>query len=592
MKPSAILSFFVAIALVATALMAAVAVTTPFAHAAPATLSKLTIKGLEGVLHDNVSTLTQQSLPPCKATTTAIKRFSKQLPQYIKQALQPYGYYAPTSHIEYRKTEQCWVLSATVSAGTQISVRQLTITLNGEGKHDADLLALISNSTVQRTSALNHAAYEALKSSLLAHAAEKGYLDTTLVTHRVDVYPEQAAADITLVIDTQQRYRIGEVIIQAKDDFLDPEFIQHWVELSPEQYFTISDLYRSRRQLLATQYFADVEVKLDTTRQQAGYVPVIITVTPGYRTHYRTGMGFSTDTGPRLTFDYSNQRTNRRGDQFQARLSLSEVVSELTAGIKFPSRKHPATQWYNLDAGYQRENSDSVKSDITKLGLTHVRQFKSGWQRSVFVDLINEQFETDTDEGSSLLLVPGISFSYTQADNPTRPQQGYRLQASAKAASEALLADTSFTQLTLGYKQILSWNPQHRLLARTSLGATLAEDFEEIPASYRFFTGGDTSIRGFDYRALSPLDNDEELSGGQYLAVASVEYEYLWASSWGVAVFTDVGNAFNDTFEIAQSVGVGLRWFSPIGPIRIDIAVPVSQGEDDFRLHINLGPDL
>jgi translocation and assembly module TamA len=111
----------------------------------------------------------------------------------------------------------------------------------------------------------------------------------------------------------------------------------------------------------------------------------------------------------------------------------------------------------------------------------------------------------------------------------------------------------------------------------------------------RFFAGGDVSVRGYAYNSLGPTDPLGAVIGGSNLLVGSVEIDQQIAGNWAIAAFVDSGNAYDKIkdFDPATGVGAGIRWFSPLGPIRIDIAVPLEKdAPDDYRLHITLGPDL
>ena len=111
----------------------------------------------------------------------------------------------------------------------------------------------------------------------------------------------------------------------------------------------------------------------------------------------------------------------------------------------------------------------------------------------------------------------------------------------------------------------------------------------------RFFAGGDTSVRGYAYNSLGPTDPFGAVIGGSNLLVGSLEIDQEVAENWAIAAFVDSGNAFDDVedYDPATGVGAGIRWFSPLGPIRFDIAVPLeSDAPDSFRVHITLGPDL
>jgi translocation and assembly module TamA len=111
--------------------------------------------------------------------------------------------------------------------------------------------------------------------------------------------------------------------------------------------------------------------------------------------------------------------------------------------------------------------------------------------------------------------------------------------------------------------------------------------------SHRFFAGGDRSIRGYEYQSLGPENSKGDVVGGTYLAVASLEYEHLVRDDWGVAAFVDSGNAFHDDLDqVYTGAGLGVRWYSPIGPVRLDLAHPFDDPDNDVRVHLGIGPEF
>ena len=118
-------------------------------------------------------------------------------------------------------------------------------------------------------------------------------------------------------------------------------------------------------------------------------------------------------------------------------------------------------------------------------------------------------------------------------------------------------------------------------------------EFEQLPTSYRFFAGGINSIRGYDFQELGPVGDEGDVIGGRFLTVVSAEYEHTVLENWGLAVFVDHGNAFNENrISLKTGLGVGLRWYSPIGPVRIDVAFPLNEAESSIRFHFAAGARL
>ena len=102
-------------------------------------------------------------------------------------------------------------------------------------------------------------------------------------------------------------------------------------------------------------------------------------------------------------------------------------------------------------------------------------------------------------------------------------------------------------------------------------------------------------MRGYDIDSLWPVDADNEVIGGSYLTVFSAEVEHYFTESWGFAAFVDSGNAFGgegSSTGFQTGIGVGLRWRTPVGPIRVDIAHPLDDASNDFRLHLRIGPEF
>ena len=134
-----------------------------------------------------------------------------------------------------------------------------------------------------------------------------------------------------------------------------------------------------------------------------------------------------------------------------------------------------------------------------------------------------------------------------------------------------------------------------RLILRGQAGTTWTSDLVAMPPSLRYFAGGDRSIRGYAWREVGPRTPppDKYALGAKHVVVGSAEYEhYFGGGPWGAAAFVDTGSAFDDTIDLHTGVGVGLRWKSPVGPVRIDIAHGLNKPDSQFQLYLNIGADL
>jgi translocation and assembly module TamA len=164
-----------------------------------------------------------------------------------------------------------------------------------------------------------------------------------------------------------------------------------------------------------------------------------------------------------------------------------------------------------------------------------------------------------------------------------------------RGAIDGAVSDTSFAQIYGNTKWVFTLWRKGRLLTRAEAGFTLIDELDTLPASVRFFAGGDTSVRGYAYKSLGPTNPFGDVVGGENLLVGSIELDQKIAEDWAMAAFIDSGNAYDELkdFNTATGVGAGIRWISPLGPIRFDVAIPLEKdAPDDYRIHITLGPDL
>ncbi len=188
--------------------------------------------------------------------------------------------------------------------------------------------------------------------------------------------------------------------------------------------------------------------------------------------------------------------------------------------------------------------------------------------------------------------MPGLGYSILRSDSPLDPSEGYRLQWDVRGAKQDFLADADVLHVSALGRGLITLADKHRFLGRAQVGAIGTNSYEKVPPSLRFFAGGDQSVRGYDYQTLSPRDSQGNREGGRYMFAGSVEYQYSFAEKWRAATFIDQGNSFNSLGDSMNTgAGIGVRWVSPVGPIRLDLARAFNQ-DKGWRVHFSMGPEL
>lgn len=555
---------------------------------------QLTVAGLSEVQEQNLRAFMVLDDEPCSAPAWRLRARLKELGGLVVHALEPLGYFAPrllSRNLE--RIDECWQLGIEIDPGPVTLIREVDIRLTGQGADSPLFVDAIDNLQALKDQPLRSDVYAASRDRLIVIAAANGYFDARFVSRQLDVYPEQQRAGLRIEFDTGIQYLVGEVQWIQSEQILDPAFVDRMVRLGSTQIATTRLLSQIQSDLRGTAYFDSVRVEYDDTQVADGRIPMVIHLDPGTRYKYAGGVGYSTDTGPRVRASYEHYRVNPWGHQFTTKALASAIESELTASYRLPAADRPLQRWYSFDAGVQQEDSDSVDNQTARIGYSQHRKLGSGWTTTFYIDGLYERFTFDDERRSSTLLLPGTLWQRTVSPGLVYPLAGNKVLLEAKAASETLLSDVDLFQIRASGKQIWGWeSTQQRLIVRTDLGAMYTSNFDDVPASLRFFAGGDSSVRGYDYKQLGARDSEGEVIGGEYLFTGSIEWDHRFSDQWGIAVFTDFGDAFSDSLDLSTSVGLGARWYSPVGPVRVDLAHPFDDPDNSFRLHVSIGSDL
>lgn len=518
-----------------------------------------------------------------------IRRAHGAAPNQIRAALEASGYYRATVEASLREGEDGWQAHYRVEPGEPLRVTRLDLTVAGPASRDPALQAALPAFPLQVGSRLRHARYEEGKRALLEALHEHGYLDAAFTTHRVQVDLDAYTAQVTLALDSGARYRFGE--LSLPDTVVGESLLRRYGAPQPGEPYRVARLLDYQGALADSGYFAGVDVQPGARDRAAHTVPVDVTLTPRPRSAYSAGVGFATDSGPRLRAGHQRRYVNRRGHSLDGTLLLSPRDSELSTHYRMPLAD-PRTEQLSFGAVTRREDTVSARSDSLTLQTAVTRRWGIG-RRTAGLDYLLERFDTGDDEATTALLIPSLGWQGSRSDDPLWPRRGWRLDLSLRGALAGLLSDLSFVQARAAGKYVYGIGRDQRLLGRLDLGSTWVDGFGELPASLRFFAGGDQSVRGYDYEELGPRDSGGDVVGGRHLLVASLEYEWMFAGDYGGALFFDAGNAFTGTrLNLARGVGIGFRWRSPIGAVRLDLASAISEPDSPLRLHITVGPDL
>ncbi len=544
------------------------------------------VEGLEGELDTNVSAYLS-AIDPSEYSTSL--RFQSRVEDNIQKALKALGHYQP--EIAFQVGEDSQSLTALVDPGPVVVIRTSDLIISGEAATDPDFIQLRSDAKLGVGEPLNHSAYESYKSNLRNLALRKGYFDGEFGQTRLEVSPEHKQAFITIEFTSGQRYYFGETRVFGSQ--IRESRVRSLVPFEAGDPYLASNIGELNQSLSNTEWFSSVHVEPDLSyigKQRE--LPMNINLAPQSENQIETGLGYSTDIGIRGKVSWKKPWLNDRGHSLNSSMSLSVPEQAITASYKIPL-EDVLREYYEIQYGMKRTDKDETKSLEHNLAVKRHWKLDSGWQRTASVRFLYDDSEERGQSRISKFVLPGFSFSRARVRGGAMPMWGDKHLLTVEAGNESLLSDTGILRVQGRTAIVRSVGENHRGLARFDAGGVFAGEFDKVPRSLRFFAGGDNSIRGYGYEDIPTTQPEDKFSGGKYLAVSSLEYQYRVYGNWWAATFVDYGDAWTDTPEWKKGVGVGIRWASPVGPIRLDFAWGLDKKPDErFAIHFTLGPEL
>ncbi len=519
----------------------------------------------------------------------------------VRKALQPYGYYKAQVTTRTQRKDKDWVVILDVQPGPAVIVRSIDIRMARAARTLPAVAEAIRRFHPAIGQRLDDGLYAASKQAIQDALTANGYLDARTRVHRVDVRLADDSAAVHLAWDVGSRYRFGAV--HFKGSPFHPGFLQRYMSFHPGDFYDQSKLLRLQQTLSGTDYFRVVDVQPQVAHPHDGRVDVDVQLKPNPRSVYTGGPFIGTDTGFGVRGGIDRRWVNNRGDTWKNQLVLAQRLKTLSTLYEIP-QPGPHQRSLEFGATYRRAITSSSLSHSLELAAGQNRLWH-GWLTSLGLHLLSGTFTvgasgglTSTtpglERGQSTLLYPELSLVKKHADTPDFVRHGWLLSLVLRASPGTVLSDTRFTQALVHAKWIHGFGLRNRLIVRGSAGTTVAGDFNRLPPQLRFFAGGDRSVRGYGYQAIGPRNSYGLVIGGRNLLVGSVTAEHYFTRDWGVATFVDAGNAFNGhDYSPRIGTGLGLRWRSPVGLIRLDLGFPVhDRNAHGVHLHLVIGPDL
>ncbi len=380
---------------------------------------------------------------------------------------------------------------------------------------------------------------------------------------------------------------------------VDEVFVERRVTWVRGQPWNAAEVERSRRRLTETGLFSSVRVEAGEALEGDGELPMVVRLEEAKHRSIGLGVGYSSTEGAGVSAFWEHRNVFSGGERLRFALKTSELEQSLRATYREPDFLRQDQQLL-LDTGYARENTDAFDSRKITASVGVERRLTD--DVSVVGGLALEQSEIteDGELGDHFFLVgTPLQVRRDTSDDLLDPTRGSRFEISAVPYLHALGSEEEFyiARATHSAYLPIGRERRHILAARLSVGSISGADRRLVPADKRFYAGGGGSIRGYGYQLVGPLDEENDPIGGRSLFEAGAELRVRLTDSVGLVPFVEGGNVFEETVPdfsraLLWGAGIGVRYFTAVGPIRLDIGVPLHrrQGVDDaLQFYISLG---
>ena len=561
-------------------------------------------------------------------------------------AMRPYGYFNLVVDVEIVPKEAgTWLIKVDLKAGPPVVVKDLQLELKGPGSELESLKDWSANFPLAQGQILNQQVWDKAKIDAVDLLEESGYLQSTFSRHEIRVDPVANTARLELIVETGPQAVMGKVTFNQ--NFVSDEVLASLRRFKQGDAYHSFLLEKFRLDLWRSGYFEDIEVV--ERRELAASPPRVdfdVNVKPRKKNTYQGTIGYGTDTLARLQFFYGRHLINPRGDSFDIGMGWQQKDNQFSflANYRLP-RKTESKQFWIATLGLQTEDQKfkvSVNNDLDnqidvakgtvndywlRLGKTRARNIRGGFEQlfeTVFVQFLNEKrnFQPtdiidplspdlpdsepfyDLLKNTSNTQAIGIDWDWPEIRGKGFQTIGYHHRAWMFTSNDAWGSDIDFSQVYLSSRWNFLVTNRLKILLRAEAGYSNASSISvnvptvgpdvnvnvtELPNLYRFKAGGNQSVRGYGFETL-----DNNGIGSNNVFTASAEAEFHILEDWSVAAFIDVGNAFNNwsTPDLKLGTGLGIRWYSVIGALRLDVAQGWALEGNPWRIHLSIGTNL
>jgi len=447
------------------------------------------------------------------------------------------------------------------------------------------------------------AAVLAAQARLLAALREQGYALAKVELPPATLHPNESLLDVSFQVFSGPQLDIGPITLSGLHD-INEDFVRHRMRLQPGQRFTPEAIEQARSDLAALGVFSVVRAVPADQADAEGRLPLAIDVTERPLHAVDLSAGYSTDLGVNVGAGWHHR--NLFGDAEQLNLTGAVQLGGTAVrkpgyvfGAQFIRPDFPARdQSLEIDLGAVKQSLDAYDQDAVTEKIAINRKLSSHWLVSAGLTGEQERIRQEGLASRYNLIGLPVTAKYDDTNNLLDPTTGMR-GAFTITPTQSLTGGTAtfFILQASGSTYFdLAGNGRSVLALRALVGQELGVVSQfSLPPDQRFYAGGSGTVRGYRYQSIGPQFPDDRPTGGTAVSAGSVEFRQRILDKYGVVAFVDAGQVTDRGAPFARDwrvgAGIGVRYYTSIGPLRLDVAVPLNRqpGGDAFELYIGIG---
>lgn len=544
-------------------------------------------ENLAGVLRDNLDIVGWVGRED--VNEDQLRQLLRTAPDQAVGLLATEGYLSPVVKAVLVKEDAQWVVRLVVEPGEPARVISVDFRITGSIDTDPDKDERIDRA--RKAFILNEGMifrqrdWDTSKEGATRSLHRLRYAAARVANSRAEIDPETRQARLSVEINSGPPFTFGDLEVKGLGRY-PLSIVRNLSPIQPGDPYDEEQLLKYQKRLLRNGRFASAVVRAGNDPENANATPIYANVVESASRKIEFGIGVSTDRGPRGEVAYTDLNTFDRALKFNTRLQVDKLVQSFLGGFSFPVNRK---KWgYGVLGKYLQEDIQGLESTNWSVTGAHtyiVEEYKS---QQILQLLAENRRVADQSQDNIIALYLAQNWMWNDLDNLLTPRKGYFAGLEVGGASREIVSDASFGRVVAKGNYFQPVSTFGTLVLRLEAGVVDANSSSNIPTEYLFRTGGDSTVRGYEYESIG-VDFNGAVVGGRYLLVGSIEYIQWLKENFGAAIFYDAGDAVDDTsdFQAAAGYGIGARWYSPIGAISLDLAY--GEEVDEYRVHFTAG---